>query len=95
VLSLPCILGFNVLSDVQLFGKGIMDLEDYTVSNVLLPLGSLFYVLFCTHRYGWGWDNYFTEVNSGKGLKIAKWIRPYVTYVLPVIIVFVFIMSII
>lgn len=95
VLSLPCILGFNILSEFQLFGKGIMDLEDFTVSNILLPLGSLFYLLFCTQRYGWGWENYFAEVNSGKGLKIAKWIRPYVTYVLPVIIIFVFIISVI
>ncbi len=94
ILSLPCILGFNVLSDFQIFGKGIMDLEDFTVSNILLPLGSLFYVLFCTTRYGWGWDKYFAEVNEGKGLKFSKWLRPYVTYVLPVIIVIVFIMSV-
>ena len=95
VLSLPCILGFTALSDIQLFGKGIMDMEDFAVSNVLLPLGSLAYVLFCTSRYGWGWDNYIAEVNAGKGLKLAKWMRPYVTYVLPIIILIVFVMSVI
>ncbi len=95
VLSLPCIFGFNILSDVTIFGKGIMDLEDFTVSNVLLPLGSLIYVLFCTTRYGWGWDKYFDEVNTGKGMKLPKWLKPYVTYVLPVIIIVVFIMSVI
>ena len=94
VLSVPCILGFTVWSDFQLFGKGIMDLEDFTVSNVLLPLGSLIYVLFCTSRYGWGWDKYFAEVNEGKGIKMAKWLRPYLTYVLPVVIIVVFIISV-
>ena len=94
VLSLPCILGFTLLSDISIAGKGIMDLEDFTVSNILLPLGSLGYVLFCTTRYGWGFDNYFNEVNTGKGMKLAKWMRPYVTYVLPVIILIVFIISV-
>lgn len=94
LLSLPCILGFTVWQDIQIAGKGIMDLEDYTVSNILLPLGSLFYVLFCTSRYGWGWDKYFAEVNTGNGLKLAKWLRPYLAYVLPVIIIAVFIMSV-
>lgn len=94
VLSLPCILGFTVWSDFQIAGKGIMDLEDFTVSNVLLPLGSLAYVLFCTTRYGWGWDKYFGEVNEGKGLKMAKWLRPYLSFVLPLIIIVVFIVSV-
>lgn len=94
VLSVPCILGFTVWSDFQVFGKGIMDLEDFTVSNILLPLGSLIYVLFCTCRYGWGWDKYFAEVNEGKGIKMAKWLRPYLAYVLPVIIVAVFVISV-
>lgn len=94
VLSLPCILGFTVWSDIQIGGKGIMDLEDFTVSNVMLPVGSLIYVLFCTCRYGWGWKNYFAEVNLGKGLKVAKWLRPYFAYVLPLIIVAVLIMSV-
>ncbi|MBE6904348.1 MAG: sodium-dependent transporter [Ruminococcaceae bacterium] len=95
LLSLPCILGFNVLSDIQIAGKGIMDLEDFTVSNILLPLGSLFYVLFCTVRYGWGWDNYFAEVNEGKGIKLPKFLKPYLRYVLPVIIIVILIVSVI
>ncbi len=94
ILSLPCILGFTVWSDFQLFGKGIMDLEDYTVSNILLPVGSLMYVLFCTTRYGWGWNKYFDEVNSGTGLKLPKWLKPYLKYVLPIVIIGVLIMSV-
>ncbi len=95
ILSLPCILGFSVWENVQLGGKGIMDLEDFAVSNILLPLGSLFYVLFCTIRYGWGWDKYFAEVNTGKGIKMPLWLKPYLRYVLPLIIIAVFIMSVI
>ena len=95
VLALPCILGFTVLSGVQIGGKGIMDLEDFTVSNVLLPLGSLAYALFCTTRYVWGWDKYFEEVNTGKGMKMSKLLKPYFKYILPVIIIAVFIMSVI
>ena len=94
ILTVPCILGFTVWSDFQIAGKGIMDLEDFAVSNVLLPLGSLFYALFCTTRYGWGWDKYFAEVNEGKGMKLAKWLRPYFSYVLPLIIIVVFIVSV-
>lgn len=92
VLSLPCILGLNVWSDVTIFGKAIIDAEDFAVSNLILPIGSLFYVLFCTTRYGWGWDKYFEEVNEGEGAKVPKWIRPYMKYVLPLIIVAVLIM---
>jgi len=94
VLSLPCILGFTAWSDFQIAGKSIMDLEDFTVSNIMLPLGSLFYVFFCTSRYGWGWDSYFAEVNTGKGMKLAKWLRPYLAYVLPVILMVVFLVSV-
>ncbi len=86
VLSLPCILGFNVWSNVQLGGKGIMDMEDFVVSNLLLPIGSFLFVLFCTTRYGWGWDKFVAEANEGRGLKVAKWMRPYMTFVLPVIV---------
>ena len=93
VLSLPCVLSLNLWSHITVFGKGFMDLEDYIVSNLLLPIGSLFYVLFCTTRYGWGWDNYFAEVNCGKGPKMPAWIRPYMTYVLPLIIIVVLVMS--
>ncbi len=94
VLSLPALLGNNVLSFISLGGKAMMDIEDYAVSNVLLPIGSLVYVLFCTTRYGWGWDNYLKEVNTGNGLKVPAWLRVYMKYVLPLIIIAVLIMSI-
>lgn len=93
VLSIPCVLGFNLWSGFEPLGAGsnIMDLEDFIVSNNLLPLGSLVYLFFCTSRYGWGWDNFMLEVNAGKGMKFPKWIRGYVTYVLPVIVLFLFV----
>ena len=93
VLSLPCVLGFNLWSGFAPLGAGsnIMDLEDFIVSNNLLPLGSLVYLFFCVSRYGWGWDNFLQEVNSGKGMKFPKWIRGYVTYVLPFIVLFLFV----
>lgn len=96
VLSLPCIFGFNVWSALQPLGagSGIMDLEDFLVSNLLLPLGSLIYVIFCVTRYGWGWDKFVAEANEGVGLKVAKWMRPYMTFVLPVIIFVIFILGI-
>ena len=92
VLTLPCALGFSVLSFVKPFGGSstIMDLEDFLVSNCLLPLGSLAYVLFCTSRYGWGWDKFVGEANQGKGAKVAKWMRGYMTYVLPAMILILF-----
>ncbi len=87
LLSLPCVLGFNVLSGVKpIAGHDILDSEDFLVSNLLLPLGALIVVLFCTTRYGWGWKNFMKEANEGKGLKVAMWMRPFVTYVIPVII---------
>ncbi|MBR5518992.1 MAG: sodium-dependent transporter, partial [Clostridia bacterium] len=89
LLALPAILGFTVWENVAIGGKGIMDLEDYTVSNILLPLGSLFYILFCTTRYGWGWKNFINEANTGKGLKIPNWLRLYMTFVIPVVIIIV------
>ena len=95
VLSLPCALSLNVWSSVKIFGLGIMDLEDFAVSNLLLPIGSLFYVLFCVTRYGWGWNRYFAEVNLGdRGARLPRWIRPYMTYVLPLIILAVLVMSV-
>ncbi len=95
ILSIPCVLGFNILSFLQPMGEGstIMDLEDFLVSNIILPLGSLLFILFCTSRYGWGWDKFVAEANAGKGLKIAKWMRGYMTYVLPVIVLIIFIVS--
>ena len=96
-LSLPCILGFNVWSNIQPLGagSGIMDLEDFIVSNILLPLGSLIFIVFCVTRYGWGWDKFVAEANEGKGLKVANWMRKYMTFVLPVIVLIIFIMGII
>ncbi len=93
ILSLPCVLGFNVLSGFQPLGAGstVLDFEDFIVSNNLLPLGSLVYVFFCTSRYGWGWDNFLAETNAGEGPHFPKWLRPYVAYVLPVIVLIVFI----
>lgn len=95
ILVLPGILGNNLLSNITLFGKGIMDIEDAIVSKWLLPLGSLIYVLFCTTRYGWGSKNFTDEVNAGKGAKLPKWMLPYMKYVLPVIIFIVFLVSVI
>lgn len=96
-LSLPCILGFNVWSSIQPLGagSGIMDLEDFFVSNILLPLGSLCFVLFCVTRYGWGWDKFIEEANQGKGMKVPNWMRPYITFVVPAIILVIFVMGII
>ena len=88
VLSLPCVFGFNLWSAFQPMGEGstILDLEDFIVSNVILPIGSLIYLLFCVTRYGWGFDKYLKEANTGGGLKIPKGIRVYVTYILPVLL---------
>ncbi len=97
VLSLPCALGYNVFSNYHPFNSStnVLDLEDFIVSNCLLPLGSLVYILFCTSKKGWGFDNFINEANTGKGIKVSRALRPYFTYVLPLIIVFVFIMGII
>ena len=85
--------GFNLWSSFQPLGAGsnILDLEDFIVSNNILPLGSLVYVLFCTTRYGWGWDNFIEEANMGKGMKFPKWARGYMMVVVPVIILAIFI----
>lgn len=87
--SLPCVLGYNLLSGWQPMGAGtaVLDLEDFIVSNILLPFGSLIILLFCiTKRYGWGFSKYLEEANTGEGLKVPSWIRPYCSYVLPVIL---------
>lgn len=93
VLSVPCALGYNVLSFVQPLGAGstILDFEDFLVSNNLLPLGSLLYVLFCTRKSGWGWDNFLREANAGKGTKFSARFRGYLTYILPLAILVVLI----
>lgn len=93
ILSLPCVLGYNLWSGFAPFGAGtnILDLEDFIVSNNLLPLGSLVYVLFCTRRYGWGYDNFINEANSGTGLKFPRALRFYVSYIIPILIIIIFI----
>lgn len=96
VLSMPCVLGYNVWSSFMPLGEGstVLDLEDFIVSNILLPVGSLIIVLFCTLRYGWGWKNFVAEANEGKGLKVANWMRGYMTFVLPIIVLIIFFMGI-
>ena len=91
-LSLPCIFGFNILSGITPLGEGtnIMDFEDFIVSNNLLPIGSLVYLMFCVSRNGWGWDNFIKEANAGKGMKFPVKLRWYMTYILPVIIVAIY-----
>ena len=93
LLSLPCVLGFNVWSNVTPFGPGstILDLEVFIVSNNLLPLGSLVYLLFCTSRYGWGFKNFLGEANEGKGIKFPVWARVYVSYIIPVVVLYIFV----
>jgi NSS family neurotransmitter:Na+ symporter len=87
VLSLPAVFSLNIWEEIKVLGMGFLDLEDFTVSNILLPFGSLIYVIFCTSRYGWGWNNYHNEVNIGnRGAKMPKWMRIYMTYALPIII---------
>ena len=96
VLSLPCVLGYNLWSwdGFAVFGGAVLDLEDFLVSNIFLPLGSLIYLLFCVTRYGWGWNNFKAEANTGKGLKIHDMMKPYLTYVLPAIVLFIFLFGI-
>ena len=92
VLSMPCILGFSVWSGITFPGVGnIQDMEDFIVSNNLLPLGSLIYLLFCTSRYGWGFDKFLAEANTGEGVKFPRGLRVYVAYVLPAIVLFILI----
>ena len=93
LLSLPCVLGYNLWSGFAPLGEGttVLDLEDFIVSNNLLPLGSLVYLLFCTSRYGWGCKNFVAEADAGQGLKFPKWARFYVTFLLPLIVLYIFV----
>ena len=97
VLSLPCILGFTVFTEFQPFGEGtsIMDIEDFLVNTLLLPLGSLCYILFCTTKRGWGWKNFKEEANTGKGVKVQGWMRFYCSYILPILILGLFIIGLV
>ncbi len=92
VLSLPCALGFNVLSHIAPLG-GILDLEDFILSNNLLPLGALVYLLFCVSKKGWGWNNFITEVDTGTGRKFPAFLKPYLTWVLPLMIIALFVVG--
>lgn len=94
ILSIPCVLGFNVWDGLKLGElSGILDFEDYIVSNILLPAGSLIAVLFCTWKKGWSFDNYMLEANTGKGIKVQKWMKNYMRFVLPIIIIAIWFVS--
>ena len=91
---MPCVLGFNVWSGFQPLGAG-STIRIWRLHHLqyLLPLGSLVYLLFCVTRYGWGWDNFIKEADTGNGIKFPKWARPYLTYVLPLIVLLIFVMG--
>ena len=90
VLSLPALLGSNVWSGVQILGMSITDFEDFLVSNNILPIGSIVYVLFCVSKRGWGWKNFLQEANTGEGMKFPN-IRIYMKYVIPIVVLYIFI----
>ena len=93
ILALPCILGYNVLSSFHPLGEGtqILDLEDFLISSTIMPIGSLLFVLFCAHRYGWGWKNFIDEADKGRGMKFPSWLRIHVKWILPILIAAIFI----
>ncbi len=96
IASLPCVLGYNVWSDLHLIGgRDVLDSEDFIVSNLLLPIGSLIYLLFCVTKFGWGFDRYIEEANTGSGLKLAKWLKPYFQFVLPLLILIILIQGLV
>ena len=89
IASLPCVFGFNIWSGFELFGQNVLGMEDFLVSNILLPVGSLIYLLFCVTKFGWGFDNYLTECNTGNGMKFARFLKPYFQFVLPILVLIV------
>ncbi|WP_449076652.1 sodium-dependent transporter [Ruminococcus sp.] len=89
IASLPCVFGFNIWSGFELFGQNVLGIEDFLVSNILLPVGSLIYLLFCVTKFGWGFDNYLTECNTGKGMKFSRFLKPYFQFVLPILVLIV------
>ena len=92
IASMPCVLGYNLWSDLHIIGaRDVLDSEDFLVSNLLLPIGSLIYLLFCVTKWGWGAKNYFDEANTGEGLKLKPWLKPYFQFVLPVLILIILI----
>lgn len=96
IASIPCVLGYNSWSDLHLIGgRDVLDSEDFLVSNLLLPIGSLIYLLFCVTRFGWGFDNYYKECNAGEGLKLPRILKPYLQFVLPVLILIIIILGLV
>lgn len=96
ITSMPCVLGYNVWSELHIIGaRDVLDSEDFLVSNLLLPIGSLIYLLFCVTKWGWGAENYFEEANTGAGIKLKKWLKPYLQFVLPVLILIILIQGLI
>lgn len=90
--GLPCVFGYNLWSNLHLIGgRDVLDSEDFIVSNLLLPIGSLIFLLFCTTRFGWGFDKYYEECNAGKGIHFPKWLKPYFQFVLPILILIIII----
>ncbi len=96
IASLPCVLGYNVWSNLHIIGaRDVLDSEDFLVSNLLLPIGSLIYLLFCVTKWGWGADNYFEEANTGVGIKMKKWLKPYFQFILPILILIILVQGLI
>ena len=96
VASLPCVLGYNLWSDLHIIGgRDVLDSEDFIVSNLLLPIGSLVYLLFCVSKWGWGFDNYIAEANQGSGLRMSPKLKYYFQYILPVLILVILIQGLI
>ncbi len=94
--SMPCVLGYNVWKNLHLIGgRDVLDSEDFIVSNLLLPIGSLVYLMFCVTKWGWGFDKYIDEVNTGKGIKICKKLKLYFQFILPILIIFILIQGLI
>ena len=92
VASLPCILGYNMWSDLKLIGgRDVLDSEDFLVSNLILPIGAFIYTIFCSYRFGWGFDGYIEETNQGSGIRMATWLKPYFRYILPILILIILI----
>ena len=96
IASMPCVLGYNVWSNLHFIGgRDVLDSEDFIVSNLLLPIGSLVYLLFCVTKWGWGFDKYIDEANTGAGLKISRKLKPYFQFILPLLVLFIFIQGLI
>ena len=96
--SVPCVLGYNLWSGLTfLGGKNVLDTEDFLVSNLLLPIGSLIFLLFCVSKWGWGYDKYFAEANAGEGIKLpkSKWFKLYLQFVLPILILAILVQGLI